>query len=211
MFSSFSIQALNHVLGQHAWARDLLAPHAGKTIRLQTNLPRMPLLGAAPEPVVEIDAAGLLRRASSFGTEKASVTISLPQDAQLRSAWIAGLFTDGAAAIQRAAHVEGDAELAMCLGKIAQHLRWDPAEDLSKVTGDVVAQRVLTGMNQFASEILATVRKGRDEIRLKPEGLVSQAEFSDFAAQVEKLRLSIETVEQRYGGLASPGSQITGV
>jgi ubiquinone biosynthesis accessory factor UbiJ len=185
---------LNHVLGQHAWARQLLSQHAGKTVRLRTGFPELPLLGKAPEPCLLISDAGELV-APVQSPDQASVTVSLPSDQ-----WLAGF-----AAVQRAARVEGDAELALVLGKIVQHVRWDPAEDLARWTGDAGAQTVMTGLRGVLDSAKATFSGqladvsaalgSRDE-----SPLLGTAQWLEHQSQMKQMSDSLARLEHRLAG-----------
>jgi ubiquinone biosynthesis accessory factor UbiJ len=195
VFSSTNPAALragiNHVLGQHAWARQLLRPHAGKTVRLRTGLPTLPLLGRAPEPCFRISEAGALDDPGA-DSGQANVTISLPADQ-----WFAGM-----AAVQRAAKVEGDAELALVLGKIVQHMRWDPAEDIARWTGDAAAQTLVTGLRNAASAaksvLSGQLTNAAQALGAKEQSpLVGATQWSEYQTQAKQMTDSLERLERR--------------
>ncbi len=198
MFSSTNAAALragiNHVLGQHAWARQLLSPHAGKTLRLRTGLPELPFLGKPPEPCFLITEAGELADPGASAGQ-ASVTVSLPSNQ-----WHAGL-----AAVQRAARVEGDAELAAVLGKIVQHVRWDPAEDLAPWTGDAAAQTMMTGLRSVIAGA-QSVFSGQATHAVNALGaskespLVGSSQWSEYLTQAKQMSDSLERLERRLAG-----------
>lgn len=67
------------------------------------------------------------------------VTLSIPLAA------VPALAAGDSARAMGAVRIEGNAELADALGFVFRHLRWDAEEDLSRVTGDIVARRVVLG------------------------------------------------------------------
>lgn len=127
------LAALGHLLQQQAWARERLRTHAGRSIRVAFEAPAR----AAPELHATIDAQGLLRRAAPGAPADATLLLR-PSAAALGS-----LLREGPQALSAHLRVEGDVMLAATLGELAQHLRWDAEEDLSRVVGDVAAHRLV--------------------------------------------------------------------
>lgn len=149
-----ALSALNHVLRQQAWARDRLRAHAGRTVRIVVASPLGPVRADA-----RIADQGVLEVAE---VESPTVTLSLAPSIDA----LFGLLRDGPRGLSGHLKVEGDVMVAAAVGEIAQHLRWDVEEDLSKVFGDRVAHR----MGE-------TVRKGvreADDLRGRVETGVRQ-------------------------------------
>lgn len=133
--------ALNHVLGQHAWARDKLTQFAGRSVRigLQTDkLPRLPFL-PAPHIDARIGGQGLLEALppSEQVIENPSVEMLLKPGLQA----LGDFSRNGPQGLLRHMKIEGDVLLAAALGEIASQARWDFEDDLSRVVGDVAARR----------------------------------------------------------------------
>lgn len=132
--------AVNHLLQREPWAREQLEPYAGKRARLN----------ASPFSVVVcVTASGLLEAAPRAAASEANVvgdsvvdlavddvTITVLPDA------IAAMLQGGMPAAMKHVRIEGDAEFAATLGKLAEHVRWDPEEDLARLVGDAAAHRV---------------------------------------------------------------------
>lgn len=125
-----ALSALNHVLRQQAWARDRLRAHAGRTVRVVVESPLGPVASGA-----RIADDGTLEVAS---VEAPTVTLTLEPSIDA----LFGLLRDGPRGLTGALKVDGDVMVAAAVGEIAQHLRWDVEEDLSRVVGDRVAHRV---------------------------------------------------------------------
>jgi ubiquinone biosynthesis protein UbiJ len=125
-----ALSALNHVLRQQAWARDRLRAHAGRTVRVVVESPLGPVASGA-----RIADDGTLEVAS---VEAPTVTLTLTPSIDA----LFGLLRDGPRGLTGALKVDGDVMVAAAVGEIAQHLRWDVEEDLSRVLGDRVAHRV---------------------------------------------------------------------
>jgi ubiquinone biosynthesis protein UbiJ len=121
--------ALNHLLRGASWARERLAAHAGKTVRFDVA----PLSFA-----LEILANGEV----SGSNAAAATTFTLTPALALRMA------TTGREAWREVA-TSGDLSLARDVLYIAENLRWDAEEDLSRVFGDILAHRIANAGNAF--------------------------------------------------------------
>ena len=97
--------------------------------------------------------------------------------------------------------VSGTGEFADELRYLAQHLRWDAEEELSRAFGDVAAQRIGGAVRAFARwQLDATRRVGEalaDYATAESGTLVRRSELQDFAAEVERLRAAIDRLERR--------------
>ncbi len=82
-----------------------------------------------------------------------------------------------------------------------KHLRWDAEEELSRLVGDVAAQRIGSAVRAFAQwQLDAARRVGEalaDYATNESGALVRRGELTDFAAQVERLNAAIERLERR--------------
>jgi ubiquinone biosynthesis protein UbiJ len=125
-----ALSALNHVLAQQGWARDRLRAHAGRTVRMVVVSPLGPVSAGA-----RIAGDGTLEVA---GVDAPTVTLTLTPSIDA----LFGLLRDGPRGLIGALKVDGDVMVAAAVGEVAQHLRWDVEEDLSRVFGDRVAHRV---------------------------------------------------------------------
>ncbi|MCK9283968.1 MAG: hypothetical protein M0P39_06760 [Rhodocyclaceae bacterium] len=177
------VAALNHLLGQSAWARDRLRGFAGRRARL--SLPPLSL-------DFSIDTAGLLAAAANDGA--ADVTIDLPADTPLR------LLRGGSGEAMKGARIAGAADLADTLGFVLRNLRWDAEEDLSKVVGDIAAHRLVRGAEAFAGwqkDAAARLAENLAEY-LSEESrlLVPRGELDAFAGDLQQLRERLERLER---------------
>jgi len=123
------LSALNHVLRQQVWARDRLRAHAGRVVRMAVVSP----LGRV-RAEARIAADGTLETTSS---EAPSVTLVLTPSVNAVFDTLRG----GPQALAGHLKVEGDAMVAAAVAEIAQHLRWEIEEDLSRLVGDALAHR----------------------------------------------------------------------
>lgn len=189
MLPHAGIVALNHLLGAEAWAREKLKPYAGQCVEfrspplpalrldiLDTGLLRAALKDAAPDLVVSIGAAAL--------------------PASLR----------GEDALMREIGIAGNADLASTVQYLFRHLRWDIAEDLSKVFGDVLAQRMVTEGRRFAAwnrEAAEKLAQNFAEYWTEEQPLLARpAEVRQFLADADQLRDDLARLEKRIETLA---------
>lgn len=134
--------AVNHVLAPAAWARARLQPFAGRTVHAHT----------APFALaLTLTDEGLLQAAAADAAPDLTLRVTPPVALRLAlrdaSAWRAVVF-------------EGDTALARELGFLAEHLRWDAEEDLSRVVGDVAAHRLA----QSARTLVRWPREGLESL-----------------------------------------------
>ena len=183
------ILALNHLLEAEAWARDKLKPYAAQCVEFRS--PPLPAL------CLEILDTGLLRRAAEDAVPNLVVTIgpgALP--AMLR----------GEDALLREIGIEGNADLAGTVQYLFRHLRWDIAEDLSKVFGDVVAERMVREGKRFAAWNLEAAEKlaqNFSEYLIEEQPLLARpADVRQFLADTDQLRDDLARLEKRIDLLA---------
>lgn len=139
------LQALNRLLAAAPWAREKLAPFAGRRARL--------VLGPLPvEFRIAPDGS-----TESLGTGKADVDIVLSADSPLA-------LLQGREALMRGAHITGAADFAEALGFVLRNLEWDVEEDLSRVVGDIAARRLVTAATGFAAVQAEAARRLADNL-----------------------------------------------
>jgi ubiquinone biosynthesis accessory factor UbiJ len=178
--------AVNHLLARESWARERLAPYAGKTARLACPPVVMVLL---------VQPDGYLKAVEENEAQQCDVAISVPADAL--PAFVQG----GQAAVMKHVKIEGDAEFATQIAKLAEHLRWEPEEDLAKLIGDAPAYRVATLAKTVGERAMRTGRNLRDSVAeyLLDENpqLVRRAALTDFNAELARARDALARVEKR--------------
>ena len=173
---------LNRLLAAEPWARERLAPFAGETVELRA--PPLPALRLAVAEGGTIEA----------GNAEPSLTMTLKPDLLVALA-------RGEEHALRAVDVQGNGRLAAEVLVLARHLRWDVEEDLSRVFGDVVAQRLAGAARAFAAWHLDTAQRlgGSlvDYVIDEKPLLVRRAELDAFAEPVTRLRDSLARLEKR--------------
>ena len=174
--------ALNHLLDAEPWARARLAPFAGGTVEVRS--PPFPPLRFVILPGGKLEAGGA----------DPALTVTLKPEALFSLA-------RGPEHFARALEVTGDPGLASEVLALAQHLRWDVEEDLSRIFGDVAAHRLAEAGRAFAGWHRDAARRlvesladyAVDEKRV----LMARQEVEGFAEAVARLRDAVERLEKR--------------
>jgi ubiquinone biosynthesis accessory factor UbiJ len=192
--------AVNHLLARESWARDRLAPYAGKTARLSSPPVVLTLL---------VQPDGYLAAVDEHDAQHADVSLSLPMGAF--SSFVQG----GQAAVMKHVKIEGDAEFAQIIGKLAEHLRWEPEEDLAKLVGDAPASRIASLARAAHEQAWRTGRNLLGSITeyLLDEDpqLVRHAELDSFNAELSRTRDALARVEKRIERLEQKTAAGAGV
>jgi ubiquinone biosynthesis protein UbiJ len=174
---------LNHLLESAPWARERLAPFAGRTWRVE--------LAPLPDLDFVVLETGLLD--ASDGAETNLVVTLTP------AAMPALARRDES--VLREMTFAGDAALAAALQYLFRHLEWDVEEDLSRVVGDVAAHRIAGGARDFVAwQKEAALRLGQNFAEYLTEEadiLAPQAEVSGFVRAVDDLRDAVDRLEKR--------------
>ncbi|RDK00572.1 ubiquinone biosynthesis accessory factor UbiJ [Paraburkholderia lacunae] len=178
--------AVNHLLARESWARERLAPYAGKTARLSCP-PVVLMLVVQPD--------GYLSAIGATEAPQFDVTIAVPSDA------LPALVQGGQAAVMKHVKIEGDAEFATVIAKLAEHLRWEPEEDLAKLIGDGPAWRVASVVRSVGEHARRTGRNLLDTaaeylLDENPQ-LVRRAALDDFNIELARARDALARVEKR--------------
>ncbi|HUO43998.1 MAG TPA: SCP2 sterol-binding domain-containing protein [Burkholderiales bacterium] len=178
---------VNHLLHAAAWACDKLKPHAGKTARFSC---------AGFSAALTVSAAGTVQDAATDVAADAEFTLT-PTTA-LRMA----------AGDDKAWHeirIGGDAGFSSAVAYLAQHLRWDIEEDLSRVFGDVLAhrmaqtgRRVVRVQRQMAGDFARALTAHWTEERPL---FANRSEIERFERKVAALHDDVERVAQRIESL----------
>lgn len=186
---SFSAAALNHLLGQSGWALQRLAGFAGRTARFNI---------APFSFAYTILQDGTLRSADKNAGADASFIVSpslLPRLA----------LHDETAFTQ--IQSSGDAAFLAEIFYLSRHLRWDAAEDISRITGDIAAQRLVDIAESTYHQIrdsalnfsVALAEYWTEERPL----LAKSTHIHSFVQQADALRDDVARLEQRIARLSN--------
>jgi len=136
------------------------------------------------------------------------VTITVLPDA------ISAVLQGGVAAAMKHVRIGGDAEFAATLGKLAEHLRWDPEEDLARVFGDAPAYRLA---RTARSALAHAERASKGLLGSLVEYLVDEKAYlvrhravETFTRHVGELRDDAERLEKRLERLERRLSSVRG-
>ena len=113
---------LNHVLMQEKEAQDRLARKKSSVLHIRWGLFSLDLL---------VTPAGLLDKATPGAKPDLLIEVAVDSPMALMQSVMAGKSPP--------VKIEGDVQLAAELGWLAENLRWDFEEDLSRVVGDIPA------------------------------------------------------------------------
>ncbi len=178
--------AVNHLLARESWARERLTPYAGKTARLACPPVTLILL---------VQPDGYLSAVDESEAQVFDVTVAVPADA------VPAFVQGGQAAVMKHVKIEGDAEFATAIAKLAEHLRWEPEEDLARLIGDGPAWRIATVARTVGDHALRTGRNLVESVAeyLLDENpqLVRRAALDDFNAELARARDALARVEKR--------------
>lgn len=184
---SLSAATLNHLLTQSGWALQRLNKFSGKTARFNI----VPFSFA-----YTIREDGSVISAATDTTPDASCNIApslLPRLALKDESAFAQIQSSG------------DAALLAEIFFLSKYLRWDAAEDISQVTGDIAAERIV----HFAESAHQQVRDGARNLSealaeywTEERPLVAKStHINQFIQQVDALRDDVERLEQRINRL----------
>jgi ubiquinone biosynthesis protein UbiJ len=136
---------LNHILSQEKEATSRLARQKGRVVHLQWRSFSLHLI-ATP--------AGLLDRAPLEAAPDLVLAVTEESPLALAQAVLRG--------DKPAVRIEGDVQLAAEVNWLADHVRWDLEEDLSRVIGDApaytlgqVARSMAKALHQFMGAVVA--------------------------------------------------------
>ena len=127
---------LNHVLMQEKEAQDRLARKKGSVLHIRWGLFKLDLL---------ITPAGLLDRADPVAKPDLLVAVAADTPIVLLQSVLAGK--------PPPVKIEGDVQLAAELGWLAENLRWDFEEDLSRVVGDIAAHAMADAARRVSQAV----------------------------------------------------------
>jgi len=188
MFSQPSAAALNHLLTQNSWALPRLARFAGKTVRFDI----------APFSF----ACTILADGSLQSVDTATSVDAL--------CVIAPLLLPRLALHDEKAHTEiraeGDTALLAEVFFLSRNLRWDAAEDLSSITGDIAAERFVqtehSTRRQISDAAVNLAQSAAEYLTEERPLLAKPRQVSAFMQQVDTLRDDLARLEQRIDRLS---------
>jgi ubiquinone biosynthesis protein UbiJ len=194
MFKVLATRVLQHIITQNSWANAVLKPFAGQSV--QFNL-------AAVRTTLVILEDGSLALAGAGNIADASITIPLPLLLRL-------LAKDDAAKLQ--IRIDGDTHLATELAKVLANMQWDYADDLSKIVGDVPAQK----LDQLGRHAVTSVKNtGINLVQMLSEYwqeeqplIAKKRHVEQFNTDVDTLGADVARFEKRLAKLTAQHTTI---
>ena len=186
-----SAAALNRLLSQNSWALPRLARFSGKTARFDI---------APFSFAYTVQGDGTLRKVDAATSADAVCVIApslLPRLALRDEKAYADI------------HSEGDAVLLAEIFFLSRNLRWNAAENLGNITGDMAAKRIIKfaqdrrqELHSLAADISQMVKEYWTE---EHPLLARQQQVAALMRQVDTLRDDTARLEQRINRLSGPG------
>ncbi|MCC6474495.1 MAG: hypothetical protein IT514_12185 [Burkholderiales bacterium] len=207
-----SALALNHLLDQHAWARERLAPFAGRTLTY-----RSPPLPAYRLCILESGRVEPQRPERPGATQVAPEAAPEPQGEPAAADVVVTLKPGIVPFLVRrrldlplgdtgsAFEITGAEDLAVAVSELMLHLDWDAEEDLSMLVGDVAAHRIAgAGRELLAWQKEAAQRFARSFAEYWTEEkavLPGRGEFDAFRSEIERIDARLAGIEARIEAL----------
>jgi ubiquinone biosynthesis protein UbiJ len=191
LFTPPLARAVNHLLRGAAWARERLHPFAGKAVRFNVApfAFTLEILGNGEVASSQLEAAATFTLTPVLAARMAAAD---------SEAW-------------REVATSGDAALAREILYLAQNLRWDYEEDLSRVFGDVVAHRVGSAARAFAGWQRASAdsfaRQAGAYLTEEQPLIAARPLLDQFSHDVDALRDDVARLEKRIELLAARQAQ----
>ena len=175
--------AVNHLLAQEPWARQKLLAHRGKTAAVDIGVATLRL---------RVTADGLVETAQKDAVSDVTIRIKL-SDLPLLAANAERAFSY--------VKIEGDADFANTISQLARELRWDAGHDLSKIFGEIAAQRMVSGAASAFGTVRATHRSLTENLAeyfLEEQPmLVRPSAVAEIGGDIGKLRDDVERLAKR--------------
>jgi ubiquinone biosynthesis accessory factor UbiJ len=191
MLSSVALAPLNHILLSESWAKRRLQPHTGKTIQICIS----PFLKTS---LTVQEGGELLAAANSSNIDTiATFTLGL----------LPRLLTHDEDAYSEII-ISGDDAFAEELIYISKNLHWDVEQELSKITGDIFAHRIVQTSQDIKcwhSETAENLSAALAEYWLEEQPLLAKSshakefitDVNTLSNEMEQLEIRIEKISKR--------------
>jgi len=191
--SGLLLQGINALLRREPWAREQLAVHAGKSLRLSA--------GRAWVVQATVASDGSLQSCTTV--IRPDVVLSIPPERlrELPAAWR----DQGLAGVTGLAQVQGDAGMAHLVSDLARTLRWDVEDDLARLLGDILAVRLTQGVRTLAGGLRQTARRAQGNLAEylgEESGFgVRGTDFRIWSGELRALEARLDRLDARLSGL----------
>ena len=178
------LKAINHVIEQEKWARDLLLSREDQIIAVSLPVGNFQL----------VIQNGLLTNTSD-NTGLAAVSLEISQEA------IWAFLREGKSGAMKFVRISGDVDFAADLNRLAADLKWEAEEDLAKLIGDAPSRRILLESKklfQQASLAVDDFKLGlRDYLVNEKNTLLGAQQFNEFKSEIRLLRDQLDRTEKK--------------
>lgn len=193
--------AVKNMAQDETWVSQSAAPHLGQVIAVS-----FPLLGHEQKLCWIVDAADILTPIdASTGFEMAQVTLTVQP-----SVYSNITIPVEMPKLMKHVHISGDAQLAEWINTLAQRLRPDVWEKLSRFVGDVPTHYVQQGVNHIQQQAKQATRSLTEQAQyaLLDEAPIAirHATLEAFGKEAQELRYGVERLEQRIALLQRASS-----
>jgi len=184
MLSSVALAPFNHILLSENWAKRRLQSHTGKTIKICVS----PFLCTA----LTIQESGELLAVANNSSIDTTATFTL--------GLLPRLLTHDEGAYSEIS-ISGDDEFAEELIYISRNLHWDVEQELSKITGDIFAHRIVQTSQDIKcwhSKTAENLSAALAEYWLEEQPLLAKSSHTkEFITDVNALSNEMEQLEVR--------------
>jgi ubiquinone biosynthesis protein UbiJ len=194
LFALPLLTAANHLLRAEPWARERLAPFAGRVAALHAPPVRLSFT---------VGSDGFLQASDASIVPAVSITVPLSA--------LPKLAAGGQQAVLADVTLEGDAQFAQAIADVAQQLRWEPEEDLSKLVGDIAAQRMAATARSVGTQVLQggqrVVQNVAEYLLEEDRQLLRPRHVAAFTDELAALRDAVERLAKRVALLEKPAGE----
>ena len=187
MFKPLLTRLLHHLITQNQWARVELWPFVGKTVRF--NVPPL----SASLVILEDGSLAMAGEVSN-----ADATIQISPSLALR------LLAKDANAMSQV-RIDGNTDLAKALAKVLQSMKWDYEEDLSKIIGDIPANKISQFAQKTGQEVKVqaiNIAEMAAEYWQEENPIITKKRHVEaFVNEVDALRDDVARIEKRLAKL----------
>lgn len=202
-------RSVNALLEREPWARERLARHAGKTVRLRAG---------GFELAASVTDRGTFMQAAQ--ASEPDVTLSLVPERLEPARLLRAARENDPDAFTDVTRIEGDASLAQVVAELARHLRPDPEDELARLVGDIPAARLAAGLRFLGTGVRTAAERlsaNVAEYLAEESGLLAgrprlhgwRQDMVDTSARLDAAAARLAAAEARVRRLAAARGQVS--
>ncbi|MDP3087022.1 MAG: hypothetical protein Q8M99_02340 [Methylotenera sp.] len=185
MFKSILTRLLQHLISQNSWTNSILQPFSGKSVQFNS--------GQMSASVVILENGSL---AIAGETNVADAIVTIPPSLLIRL-----IAKDESAKMQIS--IAGDTHLASEFAKVFANMRWDYEDDLSKIVGDIPANKIGSITREAVYSVKETsinLAEMLSEYWQEENPIIAKKNhLEEFNTQVDTLRSDVARFEKKLG------------